>query len=368
MRRVIGLCLVSAALVLGPCLQPASAQDTRPGTQTPQSQPSQSQPAQSQDAPDGPKGPAAALRAIWKHFSGERLPAEIVSTNGRLEAEQVLVSAKFAGRVSQVLVEEGQTVDAGAVVARMDTAELDAQLLGAQAQVRRAERSAAEAEAAIAQRESERILARQEFERASSLAQKGYGTIQQQDQRRSQLDASEAAYRAASASLDAAEASADAARADVARIQSQLTDAVLVAPRRGRVEYKLVQSGEVVAAGAPIATLLDLSDVYMTVFLPARVAGRLSLGDEARIVLDPAPDLVVPATVSFVATQAQFTPKTVETADEREKLMFRVKLRIAPALLKQYESLVKVGVRGLAYVRTNAKTAWPAHLAVKLPQ
>ncbi|OYY80788.1 MAG: hypothetical protein B7Y61_15090 [Rhizobiales bacterium 35-66-30] len=121
-------------------------------------------------------------------------------------------------------------------------------------------------------------------------------------------------------------------------------------------------------AGAPIATLLDLSDVYMTVFLPARVAGRLGIGDEARIVLDPAPDYVIPATVSFVATEAQFTPKTVETADEREKLMFRVKLKIAPSLLKQYEAQVKTGVRGSAFVRTSRTAVWPAELAVKLPQ
>lgn len=313
------------------------------------------------------KAPGQMLQTLWKRITGEKLPADITSTNGRLEAEQVLVSAKFAGRVTQVLVEEGQIVDAGAVVARMDTAELDAQLLGAVAQVRRAERAAAESEAAIAQRESERILARQEYERASTLADRGFGTVQQRDQRRSQLDATEAAYRAATASLDAANASADAARADVARIQSQLSDAVLVAPRRGRVEYKLVQSGEVVAAGAPIATLLDLADVYMTVFVPAKVAGRLRLGDEARIILDPAPEFTIPATVSFVATEAQFTPKTVETADEREKLMFRVKLRIAPALLKQYEPMVKIGVRGMAYVRTGT-TAWPESLAVKLPQ
>lgn len=314
------------------------------------------------------KAPGQMLQTLWKRITGEKLPAEITATNGRLEAEQVLVSAKFAGRVTQVLVEEGQTVDAGAVVARMDTAELDAQLLGAVAQVRRAERSAAEAEAAIAQRESERILARQEYERAATLADRGFGTVQQRDQRRSQLDATEAAYRAANASLDAANASADAARADVARIQSLLADAVLVAPRRGRVEYKLVQSGEVVAAGAPIVTLLDLSDVYMTVFVPARVAGRISLKDEARIILDPAPEFTIPAAVSFVATEAQFTPKTVETADEREKLMFRVKLRIAPALLKQYEPMVKIGVRGMAYVRTSSAIPWPASLTVKLPQ
>ncbi|PXW52436.1 HlyD family secretion protein [Chelatococcus asaccharovorans] len=308
------------------------------------------------------------LQGLWDKLSGKRLPADIVMTNGRLEAEQVLVAAKFAGRVVEVLVEEGQVVDKGAVVARMDTAELDAQLAGVEAQVRRAEKSAAEAEAAIAQRESELVLARQEYERALTLSQRGYGTVQQVDQRRSQMNAMDAARRAAVASLDQAEAAADAARADVARIRSLLDDAVLTAPRRGRVEYKLVQSGEVVAAGAPIATLLDLSDVYMTVFLPARAAGRLALGDEARIVLDPAPDYVIPATVNFVASEAQFTPKTVETADEREKLMFRVKLRIGPSLLKQYESRVKTGVRGVAYVRLSPTATWPADLAVKLPQ
>jgi HlyD family secretion protein len=323
-------------------------------------------------------GPAAAapdepnlggrLRALWDRVGGKRLPQDIVSTNGRIEAEQVLVAAKLAGRVAEVLASEGQTVEAGAVVARMDTSELEAQLAGAEAQVRRAEKAMAEADAAIVQRDAERVLARQEHERAATLKERGYGTEQQLDLRQSQLNVAEAAHRAALAGLDEAQAAADAARADVARIRSLLDDSVLKAPRRGRVEYRLVQSGEVVAAGAPIVTLLDLSDVYMTVFLPARVAGRLALGDEARIVLDPAPDYVVPATVSFVAAGAQFTPKSVETADEREKLMFRVKLTIAPELLKQYEDRVKTGVRGVAYVRASRTAEWPAELAVKLPQ
>jgi HlyD family secretion protein len=313
-------------------------------------------------------GLGAKLKALWGRVGGNGLPADIVMTNGRIEAEQVLVAAKFAGRVTEVLVEEGDTVEAGAVVARMDTAELDAQLTGAEAEVRRTEQAIAEAEALIAQRDSESILARQEHERASELQKRGHGTMQELDRRLSQLNAATAAHRAAQARLDVALAAADTARADVARIQSLLDDAVLKAPRRGRVEYKLVQSGEVVGAGAPVATLLDLSDVYMTVFLPARAAGRVAIGDEARIVLDPAPEYVVPALVAFVAGDAQFTPKTVETADEREKLMFRVKLRIPPALLRQYESRVKIGVRGLAYVRTSATAVWPEALAIKLPQ
>ncbi|WP_432207978.1 HlyD family secretion protein [Ancylobacter polymorphus] len=325
-------------------------------------------PVAAQQEPAGASGLGAKLQALIARLSGSRLPAGLFQTNGRIEAEQVLVASKLAGRVAQVLVEEGQTVDAGEVVARMDTSELEAQLAGAQAQVRRAEKSVAEAEAQIAQRDSEHTLAEQEFERASKLKDSGFGTAQSLDLRQSQLNVAVAAQRAAQASLDEADAAVDAARADVARIQSLIDDSTLKAPRRGRIEYRLVRSGEVVAAGAPIVTLLDLSDVYMTVFVPARVAGRLALSDEARIVLDPAPDYVIPATVSFVAAGAQFTPKSVETADEREKLMFRIKLRIAAELLKQYEDRVKTGVRGVAYVRTDPATQWPADLAVKLPQ
>ena len=123
-----------------------------------------------------------------------------------------------------------------------------------------------------------------------------------------------------------------------------------------------------VAAGAPIVTILDLTDVYMTIFLPAADAGRLAVGDQARIILDPVPDYVVPASVSFVAADAQFTPKTVETKDERAKLMFRVKLKIDPQVLQQFYTRVKTGVRGLGFVRTKPDVEWPASLQVNLPK
>jgi HlyD family secretion protein len=313
-------------------------------------------------------GLGAKLQQLWQKLGGKRLPDGVAAANGRIEADEVLVSAKLAGRVSDVLVSEGDTVDAGTVLARMDTSELDAELAGGKAQVRRAETAIAQAQAAIAQRESELTLANQEFDRASTLKEKGFGTDQTVDLKQSTLNVAQAALNAAKASLDEANAAADAARADVARIASLIDDSVLKAPRRGRVEYKLVQAGEVVAAGAPILTLLDLSSVYMTVFVPARVAGVLQVGSEARIVLDPAPDYVVPASVSFVAGSAQFTPKTVETDDEREKLMFRVKLQIAPSLLREYETYVKTGVRGVAYMRTDPAMTWPSELDVKLPK
>jgi HlyD family secretion protein len=142
----------------------------------------------------------------------------------------------------------------------------------------------------------------------------------------------------------------------------------LVSPRLGRVQYQLARAGEVVAAGAPVVTILDLTDVYMTIFLPGADAGRLAIGDEARIVLDAVPDYVVPARISFVAADAQFTPKTVETKDERAKLMFRVKLKIDPQVLQAFYTRVKTGLRGLGFVRAKPDLEWPADLQVKLPK
>jgi len=299
---------------------------------------------------------AAAASYVWLQQTRSSLPEGIAQSNGRIEAEQVQIATKLAGRVVEILANEGDMVEAGAVLARMDDSELQAQLRGAKAQVDRSEHSHLQAEATIAQRESER-----------ALHDKGYFTTERLDQRRSELNVAEAGYNAAQASLDDAAAAIDVAQAEVVRLQSLLADTVLKAPVTGRVQYKLAQPGEVLGAGAPVLTLLDLTDVYMTVFLPASAAGPLALGSEARLILDPVPQYVVPATVSFVASEAQFTPKSVETQEERDKLMFRVKLSIAPELLKQYIMQVKTGVRGVAYVRVRQDVAWPDNLAVKLP-
>jgi HlyD family secretion protein len=98
------------------------------------------------------------------------------------------------------------------------------------------------------------------------------------------------------------------------------------------------------------------------------VAGKLTLGDEARVIADPIPQYVIPATISYVATDPQFTPKSVETAEERQKMIFRVKLQGDPTVLDKYYRSVKTGIRGLGFVRTDPKISWPDELTVKLPQ
>lgn len=295
-------------------------------------------------------------------------PAGFAKTNGRIEAERVDISPKFAGRLRTVNVKEGDLVKAGQVLAELDTAELEAQLNEAQASKAQAEQQLAQAEALVVQRASELKLAGLQLDRSTNLVGKGYTSQEVVDQRQSAKRTAEAAVNSANAEVAVAKAAIDAAGARIARLKVDIDDCALKAPRSGRIEYRLAVTGEVLAAGGRVLTLLDLTDVYMTVFFPTNEAGRLHIGGEARIIFDAAPKYVVPANVTFVATEAQFTPKYVETQAEREKLMFRVKLSLPPALLENYENVVKTGVPGVAYVKLNENAEWPKRLTANLPR
>lgn len=183
-----------------------------------------------------------------------------------------------------------------------------------------------------------------------------------------QVAAAAAAIASARSQVSGAQSSVAAAQANIERIQADIDDTVLKSPRDGRVQYIVARPGEVITAGGRVLNLLDLSDVYMTFFLSTAAAGRVAIGTEVRLVLDAAPQYVIPARASFVADAAQFTPKTVETASEREKLMFRVRAQIPPDLLKKHILQVKTGLPGVAYVRSDPDAAWPDRLGVTLPQ
>lgn len=307
------------------------------------------------------------IKALIDKLRGDRMPPDIVKTNGRIEATQVDVSSKYPGRLAEVSVKEGDEVTAGQVIGRIASPEYEAQLRAAQAQVLKARQALAEAQALIAQRVSDQKLARTDADRGKELVAKSYLSQQVYDQRVAKAEAADAALRAAEAQRDQADFAIRASEADAEQIKAILVDLVLLAPRSGRVQYQLARTGEVVGAGTRIITILDLSDVYMTIYLPAAKAAMLALGDEARIILDPVPQYVIPATVGFVAADAQFTPKTVETAEEREKLVFRIKLQVDRDVLAKYHRQVKTGVRGLGFVRTSPDAKWPNALAVKLP-
>lgn len=298
----------------------------------------------------------------------DALPEGISASNGRIEAERIDVSTKISGRVTEILVSEGDWVEAGQLIAKMESAELEAQLHQAEATVLQAEQQKLQAEALLHQRQSELTTAEAEFARVQRLAEDDFASQTRLDQQRTVFQTAQAATAAAEAGIPLAEATIAAAQAGVDRLQTLVDDTSLTAPRAGRVQYELAHVGEVMAAGGTVITLTDLTDMYMSIYLPSRDAGRLAIGADARIILDAIPDYVIPATVTFVASTAQFTPKSVETQDERDQLMFRVKLTIGPDLLAQYQDRARAGVPGLGYVLVDEAADWPAKLAVRLPQ
>lgn len=303
----------------------------------------------------------------WSKTMADRLPDGIAGANGRIEVERYDVSTKLPGRVEAIRVKEGDLVDKGTVVAQMDVTDLLAQRASSRASVARAVAGIAKARTQVTSAEANLALAEVQLRRAADLSEKAVSPQALYDQRKAERDVAAASVDAAKAAVGDAEAAKDAADAQLSVVQSFIDDMTLTAPVAGRVEYKLTDPGAVLAPGGKVATLLDLTDVTMTVFLPTRLVGRIGLGTPARIVLDAAPDWVIPATVTFVAAEAQFTPKTVETADERAKLMYRVKVRVDPTLLETWRDYVKAGLTGNAYVRVDPAVAWPARLEVKLP-
>ncbi len=326
----------------------------------------------------------------WSLLHRDGLGHNIASGNGRIVATEIDIAAKTPGRVREILVDEGDEVKAGQILATIDTDSLVAQREQFQAQAQQAATGVVTAQmevaqqiaqhaAAIAQlkqREADYTAARRHLARSTTVAREGATPQQEQDDDVARVEGAKAMVDAARAQVTAlaatiatarsqvagARSSVEAAHAAIRRIGADISDAVLRAPRDGRIQYRIAQPGEVVGAGGHVLNMVDLSDVTMTFFLPEIAVGRVGMGDEARLVLDTAPDRVIPASISFVADVAQFTPKTVETKDERELLMFRVRVNIDPERLREHAASVRSGLPGVGYIKYDPALAWPAKL------
>ncbi|HUN58393.1 MAG TPA: HlyD family efflux transporter periplasmic adaptor subunit [Candidatus Binataceae bacterium] len=305
--------------------------------------------------------------AAWWILNKPALPPGIAGGNGRLEAKQVDIAAKYPGRIKEVLVDEGDMVDAGQVVATMDTEPLEAQLRAAQAQTREAEDNRRTALAEVTVQKAELAFSQKQYRRSKELLVRGAVSEQEADLDLAQLQKNQAGVLGAEAQAVRTQSAIDAATAESERIAAEIKDSVLKSPIRGRVQNRVAEPGEVLAAGGKVLALVDLSDVYMYVFLPEYVAGKVPLGAEARIVLDAMPEYPIRAVVSYVSPTAQFTPKTVETAEERHNLSFRVKLQLDKTRLRKFEPFVKVGIPGMGYVRYDDSIQWPPDLQFKQP-
>jgi HlyD family secretion protein len=311
---------------------------------------------------------AVATRKWRKLAETNALPTGIVSGNGRIESVQVDVAAKYGGRIKEILAREGDLVEEGQILVKMDTSELEAELAKGQAKLAENQEAAQEVTTEIAKCESQLKLAEQEFTRAKNLLSRNVIPREEYDRYKTRRETDHATLEGAKAKLRTANQSINVANAEIKQTQVKIDDSILKSPVKGRVLYRLAEPAEVVALGGKVLTLINLGDIYMEIYLPAQDAARVRLGADSRIVLDVRPEYAAQAKVSYVSPEAQFTPKQVETRSERDKLMFRVKLQVPAELVLPYIERIKTGVRGVGYVRLDDKVAWPAFLERPFPK
>ena len=297
------------------------------------------------------------------------------SGNGRLEATEVSINAKFSERIEKLYVNEGDIVTEGQPVAQMKTdtmqAEYDEAVMNAasaahEIQVKTQAINVAKCD--VASYQADLAARKSRYVRSSQLVKSGAISKQTYDddaakynEARSALASAQENVRLSIATLAQAQANAKASQAHVAVLASKLKESTLYAPRSGRIQYRVAREGEVITEGGRIFSMWDMDDVYMTFYVSEFAAGRIKLGAEALLVMDSDRDHPIPAKISYVATVAQFTPKTVETKEERSKLMFRIKAKVDPSVVANNPEL-KAGVPGVAWVKFDANTPWPKFL------
>ncbi|HMM45721.1 MAG TPA: efflux RND transporter periplasmic adaptor subunit [Candidatus Macondimonas sp.] len=318
---------------------------------------------------------ALTIAAWWLWLRTPPLPEGLIQANGRIEGDHFIVAGKVPGKVAELLTREGDTVERGRVLARLDDAQVRAKVdqarqavaaLQAQVQaattalevarkdlplaIQTAEANLAHARAQLASAHSSAEQAARDAERFRKLAETG--TVDRHryeqmalasevaaNQARSAEEAARVAerqlaqtrlgderLRAKADEVKALAAQLDQARAGLAEAESLFADLTITAPASGIVTQRLVNAGEVVAAGSPLFDTVDLDRLYLKVYVPEKDIGKVRLSLPARIYTDAFPDQPFSATVRYIASQAQFTPKEVQTPDERVKLVYEVRL------------------------------------------
>ena len=225
----------------------------------------------------------------------------------------------------------------------------------------------ARALAEIDARQQQTKVAKLELDNAFKLRHDNLISTTELERRQAAYNASLAALNTTQAAKAEAEAGVAQAQAQLEKAQSQHEDMIIKAPKDGRLEYQIAEVGNVLGAGGKVVSVLDPTDTYINVFLTAQQMNQIQLGDEARIVIDGM-NAVFPAKITFVAHNAQFTPKSVETTEERAKLMFKVKLQIPVDIALKYKGLLKGGMTAIGYVKYDPQAQWVERLDVKLPQ
>ncbi len=296
---------------------------------------------------------AAAVIAGFFYFKDHH-PSEMnhIRVSGNIEITNVEVSFKIPGRVVERPVAEGQMITAGQLVARMDDKDLKvevdqrrAQVASVQAILRELKDGSrpeeiAQAEAALERAQAEGSRARIEYERQKRLYDREVISTREFDQAKTALETAEARTREAKEfftlvrkgprqeKIDQARANLEQAKQALELAQTRLNYATLLSPLSGTVLSENVQAGEYVSPGTPIVTLGELNRVYLRAYINETDLGRVKLGQRVKITTDTYPGKTYEGTISFIAPQAEFTPKNIQTQKERVKLVYRIKVDV----------------------------------------
>ncbi|MBP1768145.1 MAG: secretion protein HlyD family protein [Candidatus Aminicenantes bacterium] len=308
---------------------------------------------------------ALAGIACW-----EGRPKDLISASGTIEAIEINVASKVAGQVVELAAEEGRRVEPGDILAIVDHAALDIQLRQATAGVRLAEAQLAllvkgarsedirQAEETLKQAEASLKLAADDARRMRDLAGSGSVTPKSREDAETRLAVATAQKNAADEALKkvrrlarpeeirAAEARLAQAQAAADLLAKTIADCTIAAPSAGVVTQRAVERGELVSPGATLVTLVDLDIVSVMIYVPEKVLGRIKLGDRAEVRIDAFPDKTFAGEVTYISPEAEFTPKNVQTKEDRVKLVFGVKIEI-----ENREGWLKPGLPADALIR-----------------
>ena len=240
-----------------------------------------------------------------------------IKVSGNIEGDDVRLSFRVQGQILELFTDEGKVLKIGDPVANLNTDELT--------KIR--DNALAALKAAAYQYSLDKL----DYERAENLFKAGAISMQKRDAAKTQADADKANVDALQASLDLA--------------KTRLGFANLVSPLNGFVLVKSALSGEVVQIGAPVFTVIDLNNIWVTAYINETDLGKVKLNQEAEVVTDTYPGKQYKGWISFISSQAEFTPKTIQTTEERVKLVYRIKVRVDNSSLE-----LKPGMPADAYI------------------
>jgi HlyD family secretion protein len=313
---------------------------------------------------------AVALIALAGLACTSRSDKNVITASGTIEAIEVNVASKVAGQILALAVEEGSRVKPGDVLATIDHATADIQLRQAEAGVALAraqlvllqngarKEDIEQADAALRQAEANLKVAVDDAKRMRELLKSGSVTTKPRDDAEARLTVAEAQRKGAEEALnkvrrlarpeeiDAAEARLAQAQAAADLLAKSIADCTIVAPAGGIITHKAVEAGELVTPGATVVTLSELDSVYVMIYLAEKEIGRVRLGDQADVAIDAFPGRAFPGRITYISPEAEFTPKNVQTKEDRVKLVFGVKVEI-----ENPEGLLKPGLPADATIR-----------------